>query len=207
MPVPPSVNQPCLEAQVSDAADEIAYTNHDLDDGLRSELLTPGVLDNVALWKETNGRMRSLLGDTPEPVVLAQTVRALIHHLVTDLGEVSAARLAASGLASVEEVRSAEDRLVGYSDALEGAKRELKDFLSENLYHHPRVLEMSDRGARILGDLFETLRADPSRLPDHVRARFAEDGEARATADYVAGMTDRFAMIEHDRLGRHASGR
>ncbi|MFQ5416464.1 MAG: deoxyguanosinetriphosphate triphosphohydrolase [Myxococcota bacterium] len=200
VPVPPPVKQPSLEAQVSDAADEIAYTNHDLDDGLRSELLTPETLENVALWKETNGRVRSLLGDVPEPVLLAQTVRALIDQLVTDLVEVSAARLAASGVGSVEAVRSAGDRLVGFSDTLEQAKRELKGFLHDNLYHHPRVLEMSDRGACILGDLFEMLRADPSLLPEHVRARFGEDGEVRAIADYVAGMTDRFAMIEHDRI-------
>jgi dGTPase len=200
VPLPPPVRQPSLEAQVSDAADEIAYTNHDLDDGLRSGLLEVDALKSVSLWRDIAWRVRSEIGSAPERVLRAETVRALINHLVTDLVESSAARLADSGVDSVEEVRQSEERLIGFSLELDGAKRELKRFLYENLYFHPRVREMSDNGARILGDLFKVFRDDPMLLPVHVRDHFAEDGEARAIADYVAGMTDRFAIGEHERL-------
>jgi dGTPase len=148
--------------------------------------------------------VRAELGDAPEAVLHAQTVRALINHLVTDLVESSAANLAESGVGSVDDVRRTEERLIGFSPELESAKRELKSFLYENLYDHPHVREMSDHGSRILGDLFKVFRDDPSLLPTHVCDRFAEDGEARVIADYAAGMTDRFAMVEHERLlGNH----
>jgi dGTPase len=127
-------------------------------------------------------------------------VRALINRLVTDLIECSASRLTAAGVGSVAEVRRTEERLVGFSSELADAKSELKHFLYENLYFHPHVREMSDRGARILGDLFKVFRDNPTLLPEHVRERFAEDGEARAIADYAAGMTDRFAIVQHERL-------
>jgi len=207
VPVPPPVAQPSLEAQVSDAADEIAYTNHDLDDGLRSGLLDAGSLESVSLWRDTSRRVRSEIGAAPERVQRAQTVRALINHLVTDLVESSAARLAGAAVGSVEDVRRTRERLIGFSPDLADAKRELKRFLYENLYFHPRVREMSDNGARILGDLFKVFRDDPMLLPAHVRERFAEDGEARAIADYAAGMTDRFAIIEHERLLGSRNGR
>jgi dGTPase len=204
VPVPESASQPSLEAQVADVADEIAYTNHDLDDGLRSALLTTEALDEVSLWRQMRDQVRAELGDAPEAVLHAQTVRALINHLVTDLVESSAANLAESGVGSVDDVRRTEQRLIGFSPELESAKRELKSFLYENLYDHPHVREMSDHGSRILGDLFKVFRDDPSLLPTHVCDRFAEDGEARAIADYAAGMTDRFAMVEHERLlGNH----
>jgi dGTPase len=204
VPLPQPMSQPSLEAQVADAADEIAYTNHDLDDGLRSSLLTTGALDEMRLWRETRDRVRSDLGDAVEAVLHAQTVRALINRLVTDLVESSSANLAKSGVGSVDDVRCTQQRLIGFSPELEITKQELKGFLYENLYDHPHVREMSDNGSRILGDLFKVFRDDPSLLPVHVRDRFAEDGEARATADYAAGMTDRFAMVEHERLlGTH----
>lgn len=100
----------------------------------------------------------------------------------------------------MEQVRATPDPLVGYSPEIEKQKRELKSFLDRNLYHHPHVLEMSEKGARVLSRLFVCYREDPRRLPAQVRARFSSDGEARAIADYVAGMTDRFAIAEHDRL-------
>ena len=98
-------------------------------------------------------------------------------------------------------MRATENRLVGFSEPLDVEKRELKDYLYKNLYNHPRVSEISNRGADMLGELFMLFRREPERLPVHVRARFGEDGEARAIADYTAGMTDRFAMVEHERLG------
>jgi dGTPase len=199
VPLPDPALQPSLEAQVADTADEIAYTNHDLDDGLRSGLLRLDQLEEVALWEETRREQRARLGETFERVMRAQTIVAVINRLVTDLIESSAARLATSGVRSVNEVRNTGQRLIGLSPGLEKLKRELEQFLQQNLYHHPRVLEVSERGARILSELFQAFRAQPGRLPARVRERFPIDGEARAIADYVAGMTDRFAMEEHRR--------
>jgi dGTPase len=201
VPVPALRRQPSLEAQVADLADEIAYTNHDLDDGLRSGLLSPGRLAEVTLWRETQQSVRAQLGDAPERVLRSQGVLTLINRLVTDVIEGVAERVDRLALASVEEVRDCSERIVRFSPELDKQKRELKKFLYAELYHHPQVLAMNERAVAVLGDLFAAFRRDPARLPESVRARIARDGEARAIADYVAGMTDRFAMEEHARLG------
>jgi dGTPase len=202
--LPEPTAQPSLEAQVADAADEIAYTNHDLDDGLGSGLLAPDRLAEVTLWRDTLRAVREQLGDVPKRVLHAQVVVALINRLVSDLIEAVAARVDAGSFASVDGVRASPERLVRFSPAIEKQKRELKKFLYDELYQHPQVLEMNERCVGILADLFGAFRSDPGRLPEHVRARIPVDGEARAIADYVAGMTDRFAMEEHARL---AAGR
>ena len=202
VPVPELSESPSLEAQVVDVADEVAYMNHDLDDGLRSGLLRLEQLSEVALWRDAFAQAASNLPGASTKVLQAKTVRTIIDQLVCDLIEATAVRIESGGVRSVAEVRASKIRLVGYSPSIEIAKRDLKRFLYENLYFHPRVLAMSDRGAGILTDLFKVFRDDPTILPSHVQARFDEDGEARAIADYVAGMTDRFAIGEHDRLLR-----
>jgi dGTPase len=202
VPVPERLAQPSLEAQLADHADEIAYLNHDLDDGLRSGLLSPAQLAEAPLWREASEGTRQRLGDVAEPVFHAQVIVALLNGLVTELIEASAARLAASGVASGDDVRAWPQPLVGFPPEVEAQRRALKSFLYENLYHHPRVLELSRRAEETLGDLYHAYRADPALLPEHVLARFAEEGEARAIADYIAGMTDRFALSEHERLVR-----
>jgi dGTPase len=200
LPVPEVAAQPALEAQVADCSDEIAYTNHDLDDGLRSGLLSLGALDDVPLWRSARQEVCGALGSVPERVLHAQTIRSLINRLVGDLAHETAARIERAAVSSVDQVRTTEVRLVGYSGSAAAELAELKRFLSERLYHHPRVLAMSAPAVQVIGDLFEHLRQDTGRLPEHVRARFEADGEARAIADYVAGMTDRFAFSEHARL-------
>ena len=200
VPVPAATSQPCLEAQVADVADEIAYTNHDLDDGLRSRLLDLEQLEEVALWSETRARVVERLGDASPRVLRAQLIVALINRLVTDLIESSAERLAAAQVDSPDAVRRSERRMIRLSSELEPRKRELKRFLHRDLYHHPRVLRISDNAEHVLGDLFRAYRRETALLPDHVRARFELDGETRAISDYVAGMTDRFAIEEHQRL-------
>ncbi len=197
VPVPEATPQPGLEAQVADVADEIAYTNHDLDDGLRSGLLGLEQLEDVALWKETREQVAERLGPLSGRLLRAQLIIALINRLVTDLVESTAGRLSAAAVASVDAVRAAPRRFVGLSPEVEKKKRELKRFLHRELYQHPRVLRVAENAERVLGDLFRAYRDDAALLPAHVRARFEVDGEARAMADYVAGMTDRFAMDEH----------
>jgi len=201
LPVPETTAQPSLEAQVADFADEIAYTNHDLDDGLRAGLLRREDLDAVPLWRETAAEVARRIGPVRERVLVAQVIVALINRLVTDLLQSTAPRLEATGVASVEAVRRTPERLVGFSPATEKMALELKAYLSREFYQHPRVLQASGRAERILGDLFAAHRSDPGLLPAHVRERIGADGELRAIADYIAGMTDRFAIEEHARLG------
>jgi dGTPase len=200
IPVPELLAQPSLEGQVADHADEIAYTVHDLDDGLRSGLLELADLKSVALWDDTHRQVCDRLGASSARVRLAQTIRALLDRLVTELIESSAARIETLALRSIEEVRRTEQPIIGFSTQLNAARRELKRFLYENLYEHPRVAAVSDRAAHAIRDLFAIYRKDTSLLPRHVRARFELDGEARAVADYVAGMTDRYALDERARL-------
>jgi dGTPase len=206
VPVPELLAQPSLEAQIADHADEIAYTVHDLDDGLRSGLLELADLKSVALWDDTHRQVRDRLGASSARVLLAQTIRALLDRLATELIENSAARVEKLAVHSVEEVRRAPEPIVGFSAEVDAAQRELKRFLNENLYEHSRVSAVSDRAAQAIRDLFATYRKDTSLLPRHVRARFELDGEARAVADYIAGMTDRYALDEWARLRGGGSG-
>jgi dGTPase len=205
VPVPASTPQPSLEAQVADVADEIAYTNHDLDDGLRSGLLELEQLEQLEIWCDTRAQVSAELGVIEPRLLRARVIVALIDRLVTDLVVETVARIEAARVGSLDDVRERASRLVGFSPPLEKAKRELKRFLHRELYQHPLVAQRSARAADLLGELFDAYRSAPERLPEPARARFAVDGEARATADYVAGMTDRFAVEEHRRCVRAAT--
>ncbi|MCU0670596.1 MAG: deoxyguanosinetriphosphate triphosphohydrolase [Myxococcota bacterium] len=198
--LPDRSGQTPLEAQAADHADEIAYTNHDLDDGLRSGLLDPTALEEVPLWRRVHEETRARIGDAPESVQRAQTIVTLINRLVTDLVEATAARLDAASPRDVDGVRRAGDRLMRHSPAIERGLHELKEYLYRNLYHHPAVLATTDEAERVLEELWHVLCNAPDKLPVQVRARFDEDGATRAITDYVAGMTDRFALAEHRRL-------
>jgi len=199
VPVPEATAQPGLEAQVADVADEIAYTNHDLDDGLRSKLLDSEQLEEVTLWREARAEVFARMGEVAPRVQRAQVIVALINRLVTDLVESTPPRAAEAGVGSVGDVRVMTRRLISFSPEIEKGKRELKRFLDRELYHHPHVVRVSEKAAGILGDLFHCYREDSNQLPEHVRTRLPVDGQARAIADYVAGMTDRFAIEEHRR--------
>ncbi len=189
-----------LEAQIADISDEIAYVNHDLDDGLRSGLLDLEQLEQVRLWDDERRRVEERLGEASTRVLQAQTVRALIDRLVTDLLAHTVARIEAHGVTTAEAVRDLGQPLVGFGEETARQRSELKRFLSDELYQHPRVVRMSRKAGRILDDLFGIYRDDPRQLPRAVLARFDREGEARAIADYIAGMTDRFALAEHRKL-------
>ncbi len=199
VPTPPLAANPSLEAQLADASDEIAYLNHDLDDGLRSGLLTREQLEVLSLWREATRLARDRHGDL-EKAGAHPAISALIDMLTTDLVHATIARLEEQGCESVDDVRNAPTRVAVYSDAVVAARRELREFLFDNLYYHPRVLRMSRKAERILTDLFGIYREEPRQLPARVTRNFADVGEARAIADYIAGMTDRFALSEHRKL-------
>ncbi len=200
VPRPDRSGQTPLEAQAADRSDEIAYTNHDLDDGLRSELLTLEQLGEVPLWRDVHGETRQRMPDAPLSVLRAQTIVALLNGLVTDLVATTAERLDEAQPADVDAVRAAPRRWLDYSPALAKGLRELKEFLYRNLYYHPHVVATTEKAERVLEELWRVYRSEPATVPAQVRAHFAADGEARAIADYVAGMTDRFALAEHRRL-------
>jgi dGTPase len=200
VPLPPETASPGLEAQVADASDEIAYLNHDLDDGLRSGLLRLEALAAVRLWAETRAEVEARMHGAAERVLHAQTIVALINRLVTELVEETVRRAERLALRGPGDVRRSKERAVALPPDTAAARAELKDFLRENLYHHPSVLETTRRAEGWLADLFRLYLREPQRLPPQVVARFAAEGEARAVADYVAGMTDRFARAEHERL-------
>ncbi len=200
VPVPELFAQPSLEAQVADRADEIAYTNHDLDDGLRSELLSLDGLDDVALWGETHRAVRDREPTAHPSVWRAQTIVALIDRLATDLAYHTAGRLASSAPADVDAVRVTPERFVAFTDDLGERFAELKRYLREVLYEHPHVRERTAQAEPVIRDLFEAYASGAQAPPERVRERAGVDGEARAIADYVAGMTDRFAFQEHARL-------
>ena len=199
VPLPPLGRSPSLEAQLADQADEIAYLNHDLDDGLRSGLLAVRDLEEVASWREAMRRVHTLHGAVAEPVARAQAIVAIIDRLVTDLLETTAERLRELAPPDAEAVRKAP-RLVGFSSEVEGLKQDLKNFLYVRLYSHPEVVARSRVAEEVIGGLFRAYRASPAQLPPHVVARFEREGEARAIADYIAGMTDRFALAEYRKL-------
>lgn len=198
--LPPLGRHRGLEAQVSNAADEIAYVNHDLDDALRFGVLQMDALKEVPLVGEAIEQTAASVEGSPAPIRRARVIVALIERIVSDLVESTGERLDASGVECVEQVRDHPEALVGFSADIGRAKGQLKKYLFENFYNHPRVLEHTRAAEVTLGELFGGLMADPGLLPESVRGRFSLEGQARAIADYVAGMTDRFARVEHERL-------
>jgi dGTPase len=192
---------PCLEAQIVDYADEIAYNSHDIDDGLKSGLLSPEQLRDVTLWRETYGPIKAQFPDAGFRIWRYQVQRALINAFVTDLIATIMRRLRALKLESVEAVRAHGRPLATFSDAMEAKRLELKAFLMENLYRHYRVTRMGVKAQKIMADLFHAYMAEPGQLPPHIAARWkAGEACARVIADYIAGMTDRFAVDEYKKL-------
>jgi dGTPase len=190
--------RPSLEAQVANLADEIAYNNHDVDDGVRSGLLDLAQLAEVTVFAR---HMKAVLRQYPRlpPGRLRhETVRRMIDTLVTDLIRTSAESIRRHAPASIEAVRQAP-ALIAFSPRIRRESDELKRFLRENLYRHYRVVRMSGKARRIVADLFAALLADNRLLPPEFQARAREDAP-RAIADYIAGMTDRYAILEHRRL-------
>jgi len=193
--------QPPLEAQLIDLVDEIAYNHHDIDDGLASGLLDLEPLaSEIPLFGAPLTRARKTFPGADVRSLRTVALRGLIDTLVTDLIESTASRIDASGVESVEEVRAAASPLAGLSEPVAAENRALKLYLRDHLYEHHRIERMKDKAARVLHALFERYLENPRLLPDDTRRRIAEEGLHRAIADYIAGMTDRYATEEHQRM-------
>jgi dGTPase len=193
---------PCLEAQIVDFADEIAYNAHDIDDGLKSGMLEAEELASVPLWAESLAEARRQATGAPSHLVRYQAVRILIDRLVTDLCTTILARLAERGIADLAAVRRVKPRLADFSADMTARNQELKAFLYDRLYTHYRVTRMTQKADRIMSGLFTLYMEEPKQLPPHVTRRVQEEGEPmpRVIADYIAGMTDRFALQEYKKL-------
>jgi len=190
--------RPCLEAQIANLADEIAYNNHDIDDGLRSGLLDMEQLSTVAIFRR---HQRAVLREFPKIEgrrLIHETVRRMIDTLVTDLNRQSAANIRDLAPESIADIRRAP-AMIRFSDRIRDEQAELKRFLHANLYRHYRVSRMSSKARRIISDLFQAFMNESGLLPPEFQAR-AQADTPRAIADYIAGMTDRYAIVEHRRL-------
>jgi len=188
---------PSLEGQIVDVADEIAYNNHDLDDGLTSGRITIEQLSEVSLWRTTAERVARDFPGITSSMLRHETIRRLINGQVKDLIATVEANLAAMAIVSREQVAPAPRRVAGFSPGMEAMNRELKRFLFTKLYQHPEVMKKAEEAHRVVEDLFRAYLADPSRLPDWVLRQGEREGRERAVCDYVAGMTDKFALGEH----------
>jgi dGTPase len=198
---------PSLEAQLTDLADGIAYNSHDVDDGLRSGLISIEQLSEVRLFEEQYAEVKRAYPGISERRCIHEVVRRMINRQVVDLIETSTARLQRHRPEDIEAVRSAPEALIAFSDEMQNQNLELKRFLRKHLYSHYRVLRMTAKATRVLRELFDVFMADVRLLPPdtqqdmtQMEAEHGLSGRARAVADYIAGMTDRYAIAEHERL-------
>ncbi len=195
--------QPSLEAQLTNLADEIAYNNHDVDDGLRSGLITLEQLEQVTLFADNLNKVRQQYPNLSGRRLIHETVRRMINALVVDLCQQSSANIAKANPANIDEVRK-NPMLIGLSPEMREQQTELKRFLRANLYQHYRVNRMTAKAQRIIKELFAVFLDDIRLMPEEFQARALQEAsqmdKARAVADYIAGMTDRYAIKEHQRL-------
>ncbi|HEX9627397.1 MAG TPA: deoxyguanosinetriphosphate triphosphohydrolase [Acidiferrobacterales bacterium] len=196
--------EPGLEAQVANLADEIAYNNHDVDDGLRSGLIGMEPLRDLALFARQHDEVERRHPGLPARVQVHETIRRMINYLVVDLIDHSRGLLTHAGVQDIDAVRAAGRSLIAFSEPVRTESRELKQFLRRELYSHYRVRRMTLKAARIIEELFGAFLDDPRLLPPQDQERFRREADrgsgARVIADYIAGMTDRYAIREHKRL-------
>jgi len=190
--------RPGLEAQLANLADEIAYDNHDVDDGIRSGLIHLEALEEVPIFARHLREVRVAFPELRDRRLVHETVRRMINALVTDLTRQTRANIEAARPASIDEVRAAA-ALAAFSEPLRAEQQALKAFLRHNLYRHYRVVRMTFKSQRIVRELFAAFLSERRLLPPEFQRR-GEHDLPRAIADYIAGMTDRYAIREHRRL-------
>ncbi len=203
MPVEPEYEPawaPLLETTVVDISDSIAYDAHDLDDGLKAGLITESQVGKLELWREASARSGEDLAAMDPELRMRTIVRSIIDLEVTDLVTASQEALKRLKIQSVEDVRQAPERPIRFSDAMARRKSELQAFLQKEFYRHHRVVVMSEKAKRFITELFGSFTSNPDQLPPRFREWAGQVGVHRAVADYLAGMTDRYAQEEYRRL-------
>jgi dGTPase len=193
---------PCLEAQIVDLTDEIAYLGHDVDDGLKAGMLSVEELEQSQLYREANAPARRAAADKEISIERYQTVRRIIDAMATDLVTNLDAEIQRAHVESVDAVRRAGRALATFSPAMAAQVGELKEIMRDRLYRHYRVVRMTEKAGRVLEQLFNAYMSEPRQMPGHVLMLHERDGESipRVVADYIAGMTDRFALDEYKKL-------
>ncbi len=202
---PPSSDEekhrfPSLEAQIANLADEITYYSHDLDDAVDFEILTAAQLENDSVWQRSHRAVISRYPDVHEPELHNLIIRDIIDVQVQDVIATSAQSIVGVGVQTADNVRKQEKPLIRYSEELLKANRELRKFLYENVYYHPRVAEVNWRACEMLRRVFERYIVDPSQLGEAATKRIKQEGLYRTVCDYVAGMTDRYLIEEYARI-------
>ncbi len=188
-----------IETQIANVADELAYTAHDLDDGLRSKMITPQMLSGIELWEVLCANV-NWHGGSLDDLSRHTMIRQLIGMEIDDVLSNTESHLSNHSLRTAEDVQKMPHNIVGFSSDMHRRNRALKDFLFKNLYRHYRVQRMSFKADRILEDLYTTYVKEPTILPDHVQVNLDKNVPERVVCDYIAGMTDRFAIDEHQKL-------
>jgi len=192
---------PLLETQVVDAADEIAYDNHDLDDGLTSGLLIEGaLLKKLALWKKTCKKIDSQFSKTNTQIRRYQIIRSLINTQVTDVIKESERNMKKFKIKNAYEVRKLPQKVIKFSKDMEQLRKPLRQFLFDNLYHHYRVIRMANKACRFIQELFNVYLDKPEQLPPTTKSRLKKGNPYVVICDYIAGMTDRYALDEYKKF-------
>lgn len=199
--------QPSLEAQLTNLADTIAYNNHDVDDGLRAGLITIEMLLDVKLFREQHDSVKKEWKDLNDRRLIYETIRRMINHQVLDLVDISQKNINKANPGSIEDIRNQSKPLIQFSENMGAQVQELKRFLRKELYQHYRVLRMTSKAEHIIKSLFDAFMNDPRLLPkEHAEIcnltgkEQGPVGKARIIADYIAGMTDRYAIAEYEKL-------
>jgi dGTPase len=191
---------PSLEAQVADIADEIAYSNHDVDDGIRSGMLTVAGLESVELWREAVRYVRGQHAAVTEDLLRYRAISYMIAALARNLIASTHERLRKHAVQSVEEGRRCRDKCVAFDEDMRCKNAELKEYLLKHMYGNYRVMRMEQKARRIIGELFHSYCERPDQLPPHIYARISREGTKRVVCDYLAGMTDRYVLEEYRKL-------
>ncbi len=193
-------HSPSLEAQIANIADEITYYSHDLDDGLESGLIGEKDIQSMDVWRDTFARVRAEHPQLDEERRFYFLIRCIINAEVEDVIETSSKRIEASGVRSADDVRGFQTKLIAYSDSLRAKNQALRKFLYQNLYHHPAVSGPNSRACEMIRELFHAYADKPGLLGSQAQRRVEKVGLHRAVCDYIAGMTDRYALDEWERI-------
>ncbi|MBA2243241.1 MAG: deoxyguanosinetriphosphate triphosphohydrolase [Chthoniobacterales bacterium] len=194
---------PSLEAQIAHLADEITYYSHDLDDAVDFQILHPAQLEESSVWRESHAAVKLRYADVREPELHQLIIREIIDREVRNVVTTSADLIAQTGVKTAEQVRQQEHPLISYSEDLSIANQELRRFLYQNVYYHPRVAEVNRQACEMLRAVFEAYLLSPDLLGEGAAKRIEAEGLHRTVCDYVAGMTDRYLLEEYARLARN----
>lgn len=195
---------PSLEAQICNVADEVAYNNHDIDDGLKSGMIDLRSLKEIELWEENFKKIKKRYSKYDFSIQIFQTVKSIINQQVTDLVGQTTKNIRAFGIKSLEDVRQKAKGCVAFSPAMRKKNAALKRFLMNNLYRHYRVIRMADKAERIMTSIFRAYEKNPKIIPPDFLKKYKkanqEEFVERIVCDYIAGMTDRFALDEYKKM-------